>query len=47
MCVLDETTLPGEVHSTGYSSDKEGSFTHGPIGITTFHYQGERRQEER
>ncbi|KAK7493921.1 hypothetical protein BaRGS_00014803 [Batillaria attramentaria] len=36
----DETTLPGEPASTGYSSsDKEGSFTQGPIGITTYHYQ--------
>lgn len=35
----DETTLPGEVPSTGYSSsDKEGSFTQGNIGIT-YHYQ--------
>ena len=30
----DETTLPGEVPSTGYSSDKD------QIGLTAHHYQG-------
>ncbi|XP_076447859.1 uncharacterized protein LOC143284771 isoform X2 [Babylonia areolata] len=36
----DETTLPGEVPSSGYSSsDKEGSYTQAPVGIATYHYQ--------
>lgn len=36
----DETTLPGEVPSTGYSSsDREGSFTQQSMGITAYHYQ--------
>ena len=40
--VPDETTLPGEIPSTGYSSsDKEGSYMQAPIGITTYHYQGQ------
>lgn len=39
--ITDETTLPGEVPSTGYTaSDKDGTFLPGPIGITTYHYQG-------
>ena len=40
--VPDETTLPGEVPSSGYSSsDKEGSYMQAPIGIATYHYQGQ------
>lgn len=35
----DETTLPGEVPSSGYmSSDKEGSYSQGPITIGSYHY---------
>lgn len=43
----DETTLPGEVPSSGYmSSDKEGSFTHnGPMTVPGYHYQDYQMKE--
>ena len=41
--VSDETTLPGEVPSSGYmSSDKEGSYSQGPITIGSYHYTGKK-----
>uniref|UniRef100_A0A2C9JD97 Ig-like domain-containing protein n=1 Tax=Biomphalaria glabrata TaxID=6526 RepID=A0A2C9JD97_BIOGL len=41
----DETTLPGEVPSSGYmSSDREGSYSQGPI-TTNYHYQDYQMKE--
>ncbi|XP_012942522.1 leucine-rich repeats and immunoglobulin-like domains protein 2 [Aplysia californica] len=42
----DETTLPGEVPSSGYmSSDKEGSYSQGPITMGGYHYQDYQMKE--
>lgn len=42
----DETTLPGEVPSSGYmSSDREGSYSQGPITMGGYHYQDYQMKE--
>ncbi|RUS70224.1 hypothetical protein EGW08_022012 [Elysia chlorotica] len=42
----DETTLPGEVPSSGYmSSDKEGSYSQGHLAMTGYHYQDYQMKE--
>ncbi|CAL1531514.1 unnamed protein product [Lymnaea stagnalis] len=42
----DETTLPGENPSSGYmSSDKEGSYSQGPITMLGYHYQDYQMKE--
>ncbi|XP_046577144.1 leucine-rich repeats and immunoglobulin-like domains protein 2 isoform X1 [Haliotis rubra] len=39
LCIQDETTLPCEVPSSGYtSSDKEGSFSQPPITVLNYQY---------
>ncbi|GFO22622.1 leucine-rich repeats and immunoglobulin domains protein 1, partial [Plakobranchus ocellatus] len=42
----DETTLPGEVPSSGYmSSDREGSYSQGPLTTAGYHYQDYQMKE--
>ncbi|CAG5115947.1 unnamed protein product, partial [Candidula unifasciata] len=42
----DETTLPGEIPSSGYmSSDKEGSYSQGPTIVNGYHYQDYQMKE--